>query len=504
MKKNIIICRPFIFLFTVFLFGILESCNAPYVKGDVNEPILSDQNLHQYFDLEAEQGFSGVIAIMRPHHDILYKCIGFSDKEQQIQNDLNTIFDIGSLTKQFTGAAILKLEMQGKLSVKDSLFRYFPDIPTDKSNITIHQLLTHSSGFPKRIGSDLENIRKEDFIMRVFNTPLVSAPGTLYEYSHLGYSFLGVLIESVSGMTYEEFLFKNFFKPLGMNSTGYVLPNWDLSKVANGYRKCKNWGKPMDLSWGPSGPFWNLKANAGLLSTASDLMTWHTALKGDKILSDSAKEKFLFKHIKEGNKSHSYYSYGWMVTTSLRGTMAYAHEGGNGKFFSDWINYPHEQVSILVLTNEYRPGKRRGRAGNLEVASEIARILFYPHHELTIQMKTYDCFDNLPDSRIGKIAAEFITCISSGNEDDINNIIDNYFGSYLMNKYSRSYIVDQLKGSQRDAGLARINQVAITDRSFMEIELLRISDQVKIDVYLSFDKEDAYKIRGFRYNSPDS
>lgn len=485
----------FLLVLALALLGITFSCNSPESSaGDEYSP--EEQKLDHYIDLEAGQGLSGIIAVLKSSGDIFYKAAGFADREQQVGIDENTVFDIGSLTKQFTGAALLKLEMDGKLSVDDSLSSFFENLPPDKAAITIHQLLTHSSGFPKRIGSDFENLKKEEFLNRAFNTPLLYNPGERFEYSHSGYSLLGILIERVSGLSYESYLNKAFFTPLGMNHTGYVIPSWDPNQVANGYRKCKNWGKPMDLSWGPEGPYWNLKANAGLLSTASDLMIWRKSLDSNIILSDSAKKKFLERHIREGEAS-SFYGYGWMVTTSQRGTIAYAHEGGNGKFFSDWINYPQESVSILVLMNDYRPN-------NWNIASEVARILFYPNHEPEIQLQTIHCYDSLPNSQIGRIAGNFISLLSLQDAKSINPFIDLHIGKYLKERNTPDRINGVLEVIQNDCGPVRIGQVIVTDNSYMELECYRLTDQQRIQIQISFDKEDDYKIRRFRYNSNDS
>ncbi|MCK5820861.1 MAG: beta-lactamase family protein [Bacteroidales bacterium] len=483
-------------LIVVLLMGVFQYCNSSNSELNQKSSLL-DEKIVQYCDLEGERGFSGVVAIKRPNQDIFYKSIGYSDQSLLIENDQNTVFDIGSLTKQFTGAAILKLEMLGMLTVEDSLVKYFPDIPDDKNGITIHHLLTHSAGFTERIGSDRESLQKDEFLRRAFNTDLLFSPGTKFGYSHLGYSLLGVLIEKVTGNSYETFLKENIFDPVGMINTGYVLPDWDLSKVANGYRKCKNWRKPMDLSWGAEGPYWNLKANAGLLSTAADLMNWHTALENNTILDEDATSKFLEKHIRESDSSSSYYSYGWVINSSYRGTQAYAHDAGNGIFFSDWINYPQEQVSILVLMNDYRPGSR-------SVASELAWILFYPDHEYNIQLKTVNCFDSLPDSRIGEVAGHFVTMLSSGSEEDVEYLTTEYLGEYLLGKYSNDKIYNELRRVQKDAGPSRLSQIIVIGNDYMEIKLNRIADDARIELRIRFDKEDNYKIRRFMYNSNDS
>lgn len=478
----------------LFFLGLATSnCFRPDGAGkETSAPYMN--KLADYIEMEKELGFSGVIAIRNGSQEAYYHAAGFSDKEQAIRNQATTVFDIGSLTKQFTGAALLQLEQEGLIKVTDSLHRFFSDIPQDKSTITIHQLLVHSSGFPRRLGSDFEKLTKNKFIERAFHLPLDFTPGEKYSHSHVGYSLLGIIIENVSGMTYEEFLKDRFFDPLEMDQTGYVLPSWNMRDIAKGYRKCTNWGRPMDLNWGPEGPYWNLKANGGLLSHAVDLMKWHDALETNRIFSEEVMKRYLTPFIKEGRDASSYYSYGWMITKSLRGTAVYAHEGGNGKFLSDWINYPQEKVSVLVLSNEWIPGY-------WNIASQVARILFYPHHEPEVQLKQLDCFTDFPDSKPGRIARQLIGFLTSENNLDPFALADSVFGSYVNKKYPKERIVGTINACKDDCGPAELKEITLFNHDFMEIELTRVRDQQRIQVQISFDKEDSYLIKKLRYNS---
>jgi len=472
------------------LLGIATNC----VHQDATEIQSStlELKIDEYLSLEAQQGFSGVVAIRTESGQMIYRAYGYSDKERVLENNVKTVFDIGSLTKQFTGAAILKLEEEGLLSVNDSIIKFFPTIPDDKKNITIHQLLTHSSGLPFSLGSDFEKLNSGIFIERTFATDLLFTPGEKYSHSHAGYSFLGIIIEKVSGMKYEEYLRNRFFTPLGMSSTGYVLPNWDFSNIANGYRKCRNWGKPMDLNWGTEGPYWNLKANAGLLSTAEDLMKWQEALKSNTILKEEELEKFFYPHIREGEAS-SHYSYGWVIIKSTRGTDVYAHEGGNGKFLSDWINYPDDNVSVLVLSNDWRPGYDR-------IATELAKITFFPHHEPEINLINVEC--SFPENRIGKYAQEFIDLLIKGDSTLVEDYATRSMGTYVFNKYSNDFLFGTLKFIQKDCGPITINRIFVINNRFMEINASRISDNQDIKIQFTFDKDDSYKIKQLWYKSP--
>lgn len=145
--------------------------------------------LDTYFSKNIKNGFAGSVLVSKEGRIILSKGYGFSDIEKKIPNTSNTIFDIGSNTKQFTATAILKLVELKKLKLSDSLHIYFKNIPNDKKDITIHQLLTHSSGLPPYSGNDFDIISKKDFLQSVFRLELVSTPGPEYNYSNVGIVF---------------------------------------------------------------------------------------------------------------------------------------------------------------------------------------------------------------------------------------------------------------------------------------------------------------------------
>ncbi|MFO7615786.1 MAG: serine hydrolase domain-containing protein, partial [Bacteroidales bacterium] len=171
-------------------------------QPEMQDPVIS--KIAGYLEREGENGFSGTVLVKVPGQPVFTAAYGFSNEEQNIRNTSETVYDIGSLTKQFTAAAILKLEMAGSLSVNDKIGRYLPDMQSDKSEITVHQLLTHTSGLPFQIGTDNEVISRTDLIRRVSESTLASRPGESYLFSNVGYNLLGVIIEEVSGMKYEK------------------------------------------------------------------------------------------------------------------------------------------------------------------------------------------------------------------------------------------------------------------------------------------------------------
>jgi len=315
------------------------------------------KNLEQYLQSLEKKGFYGTILVSRNTEIIQQRTFGMRDRFKGLKNEDHTIFDIGSITKQFTATAILKLEMQGKLSVDHPISDYLSGVPEDKKNITLHQLLTYTAGLVDSVGSDYEEISVTDFLERVFSTELKSPIGQRFRYSNVGYSLLSIIIENVSGMGYEAFLRQELFRPAGMQSTGYVLPTWNRETIAKGYSKKKEHNKPNEEHWDKDGPFLNLKGNGGILSNALDLHKWHLALLQNRILDENAKKKLFYPHVPEDASGESFYAYGWVNMPFGPETTAIWHNGGNGIFFADFWRFDKDAIAVIVLTNKYRGGR---------------------------------------------------------------------------------------------------------------------------------------------------
>jgi CubicO group peptidase (beta-lactamase class C family) len=402
----------------------------------------------------SQRGFNGAVLVAHGK-DIFKKGYGFSDKENQTPCTPQTVFDIGSVTKQFTGAAILKLEMQGKLSVNDRITKYFDNVPADKQSITIHQLLTHSGGFSQSLGDDYTPLTKADFINDALQSKLLFTPGGQYEYSNVGYSLLAAIIEKTSEMTYEQYLNRNLFKPAGMNNTGYKLPNWNETDIAAGYNSDIRWGKPNEKPWGDSGPYWNLLGNGGILSTVEDLYKWHVALLGDRILDRAAKEKYYKRYIEEGPGAGSYYGYGWAIFPTPRNTWLITHNGGNGMFFCDFLRYLDEDVTIIVLCNSYRQEFRN-------IAREIALSIFNPGHKpyMDIQDKKFTSLEQHPDKELIK---KFVDAIFSGDNNKIEQMVRGSFSKKMINFVPMEKHIEMLSRLKQDLSSGEISGVYQTD-----------------------------------------
>lgn len=392
------------------------------------------KQIKKYLSDIENAGFNGAVLIDLNGSIIILDGFGFSDREKQIKNTPTTIFDIGSISKQFTSAAILKLEMQGKLSTEDKISVYFPNVPEAKKNITIHQLLRHRSGLTDNVGEDYEKITKGEFIDKVFTAPLHYEVDSEYFYSNVGYSLLAMIIEKVSGKTYEEYLYKNLWKPVQMEMTGYARPNFDEKKIAVGYTENDSiWGKPNDKPWDKTAPYWHLTGNGGILSTTEDLLKWHKGLASNTILSKEATQKLYLPILEKDETEEYYYGYGWVVENTNRNTTKISHNGSNGIFFSDFYRFIDEDVTILHLTNKLHPNFSNL---NQELAKMIFNADYKPNIPTEDNEKNRDFTDQIVEtiSNQGLEQAKFEYVNRKPNEDILEFRMRRKGSEYLKNK----------------------------------------------------------------------
>ncbi|WP_394747553.1 serine hydrolase [Spongiimicrobium salis] len=353
------------FLIALVFFGSLVT-NAQQISG--HNPLKS--KLDNYLNAGVENGFSGSVLVAQKGKILLAKGYGMAHKEKNIPFTTTTVSTIGSVTKQFTATAILKLVELNKLKVTDSIHQFFNNLPEDKKNISIHQLLTHTAGLVDVIGhGDFDDIPKDQFFKTLFATTLLHQPGSKYAYSNSGYSILARIIEIVSGQDYEHFLNQHLFKPAGMRKTGYFIPHWNEDTVANGYyHNITNVGTMLSRYEKMEKVTWTLKGNGGIHSTIEDMYKWYLALKNNTILPKALFEKLTMPYVLEYEGQSSYYAYGWAIYNSDRDTKIISHNGGNAIFFHDFIWLPKEDVLILLFTN--------ASSRENEVAWPIKRMLF--------------------------------------------------------------------------------------------------------------------------------
>jgi CubicO group peptidase (beta-lactamase class C family) len=328
--------------------------NAREVKADHDTTARIDEYL---IKLEKEKNFSGGLLIVKGGNKWFCKGYGWADREQGIPFTPGTRASMGSITKAFTAAAIMKLQEQNRLSLNDALVKFFPSVPPDKAGITIHQLLTHSAGFGEFVepdGGDYEVLEREAFLQRLFTAPLVSKPGTKGIYSNVGMSLLGIIMEQVSGMDYEAFLRKFLFEPAGIKHIGYCFPPSAEDTIAVGYRNSNRWGTHQErFERAGGGPYWNLKANGGLEATLEDMFLWINAISHHTLLTAASTEKMFTPHVQEeGYQGMYFFGYGCNISRSRRNTPVIGNGGSNGIYFARLMRLPEEDLVFYLVTNE--------------------------------------------------------------------------------------------------------------------------------------------------------
>lgn len=266
---------------------------------------------------EENRGLSGVLLIRAGNDDLLYEAYGYADREAKRPMTVETAFDIGSLVKPITAAAILRLEQDGKLSTNDPLSKFFPNAPDDKRDITINQLLRHSAGFEDIFGNDYDVVARDWFLDKALHSSLIAKPGSKEEYSNAGYSLLAVIVEVASGQSYEAYVNRHILKPAGTSEIGYIIPHWKSEQLAVGYLGDQRWGTPLDHPWAKDGPSWNLRGNGGMLATAKQMCLWYEALFDGKIIGGKQLDAYLAFDA-DGSKP--------------AGNRQLGHAGGNGVF----------------------------------------------------------------------------------------------------------------------------------------------------------------------------
>ncbi len=317
-------------------------------------PLVSfTQNLEEKFDALLQEKYKpdgpGATVLVAKKGKILYhKAFGLANMELEVPMKPDNIFEIGSITKQFTSVAILMLMEQGKLTIRDEITKFIPDYPTHGKTITIHHLLNHTSGIKSYTSMNLSEIAAKDMtpteIIDYFkNEPMDFDPGEEWKYNNSGYIILGYIIEKVSGQSYEDFVEQHIFKKLQMNNSRYGSKSEIIKNRASGYQTKDGYINSAYLSM--TLPY----AAGSLMSTVEDLHTWQNAINTNVLVKAETIQK-AFQNTTLNNKKPTHYGYGWTVN-KVNGTPSIEHGGGIFGYTSYQIYVPKDDVHVAILTN---------------------------------------------------------------------------------------------------------------------------------------------------------
>jgi CubicO group peptidase (beta-lactamase class C family) len=335
----------------LFMLLLLLLCNVTFSQSKADQ---IDQLISKY----AEYGkFNGSVLVSDQGKIIYKKGFGMANMEWDIPNAPDTKHRLGSITKQFTAMLILQLAEAGKIDLQTPVTKYLPEYPKESGDkITIHHLLTHTSGipnytsFPKFFEDESRTPYTPDEFLKVFeDKDLDFEPGKQFSYSNSGYFLLGVLAEKLTGKSYEDLLHEKVFKPLSMNATGYDNHADILKNRATGYEKqAGNYvnSRYLDMSI----PY----AAGSLYSTAEDLYLWDQALYTNTILSQKYMELYFKPYISAWGDNH--YAYGWGVGyenlgKSTDSIYTISHGGGINGFNTNIARTPSDKSLVVLLNN---------------------------------------------------------------------------------------------------------------------------------------------------------
>jgi CubicO group peptidase (beta-lactamase class C family) len=290
------------------------------------------------------------LAVIKNGEIVLAKGYGLANVEHQVPVKPETVFQSGSMGKQFTATAVMMLVEEGKLSLDDRITKFFPDAPDTWRNITVRHLLTHTSGmgdYPDDF--DLRRDYTEDeLVQRIKTIPLAFQPGEKWSYSNLAYVTLGILIHKVSGKFYGDFLQERVFKPLGM-TTARVISEADIvPNRAAGYRLVD--GELKNQDW--VSPTLNTTADGALYLTVYDMAKWDAALYTEKLLKRSSLDQ-MWTAVKLNDGKTFPYGFGWALG-EIRGHRVVEHGGAWQGFKSQISRYVDDKLTVVVFANQAR------------------------------------------------------------------------------------------------------------------------------------------------------
>lgn len=339
-----------------------EPAPAPPVATDTPAAVpnaLADAVDALFKDAAANDKFSGSVVVVDGGKQVFEKGYGFADRDAMRKNAPDTLFRVGSVSKQFAAAAILSLVQDGKLALTDPLSKFFPDYPKanlvmDGQEVTFHHLLSHTSGLPDpRLTASFKSavwrrvIAPSEQVDFAKGLPLVRKPGSAYEYVNYNFLLAAMIVEQISAQPYETYLRKRFFEPLGMKDTGTLLPAGDAGRAAVGYSADAAGTftaladdpifKDRDVSF--------MFGSGQIYSTVRDLALWDRALTGEKVLK-AVERDLLFKPNLQN------YGYGWVIQKQTGVTIEW-HNGAISPlgFTALVVRVPAKDRFVAYLSN---------------------------------------------------------------------------------------------------------------------------------------------------------
>jgi CubicO group peptidase (beta-lactamase class C family) len=316
------------------------------------------------YQVEQQKIPGAAVAVVKDGKVLLAKGYGQANVEHRVPVTPDTIFQSGSVGKQFTAAAVMLMAEQGKLSLDDPLPKFFPDAPAHWSGIRVRHLLTHTSGIPDYTGGSIDYRKdhsEEDLLRMAYALKPEFAPGARWNYSNTAYVLLGILVGKASGTFYGDVLREQVFKPLGMKTARVISERDIVPNRAAGYELDE--GELKNQNW--VAPTLNTTADGSLYLSLRDLIAWDAGVRERKILKPASWDLVLSPVALNSGKTYPY-GFGWAVNV-VNGRRVEAH-GGSWQGFQTFIGrFPDDGLSVIVLAN-------LAQAEPVEIAEEVVGL----------------------------------------------------------------------------------------------------------------------------------
>ncbi|UCD23105.1 MAG: beta-lactamase family protein [Gemmatimonadota bacterium] len=346
-----------ILISTAMLFSA-ATASAQLVQPSAAALAELDQRIETYMHESNIPG--GLVAVASRGRIVHLKAYGLANVELSVPVTDSTVFEIGSISKQFVSAAVMLLVQDGGLEVDDPIHQYLPDLPSEWLGVTVRHLMTHTSGIPdyEEIATyDIYGFRltPEEVIRIAHSRPVDFAPGQGWYYSNTGYFLLSMIVERIEGKPLGEVLRSRIFEPLGMNQTRLADPEAIIPHRASGY-----WVNKVGelINRRPTETSSTLGAG-GILSSTYDLAKWDAALYGDRLLSAESKSSMWTATILP-NGEDTGYGFGWGLRP-YEGLTSQNHGGQVAGFVANFARFPEQEAAIIVFLNRYRVSSGRLR-----------------------------------------------------------------------------------------------------------------------------------------------
>lgn len=336
-----------VFLFTVFSISVYADKIDDRVQA-----IMTERHIP-----------GAAIAVIKSGRVVRVKGYGVASLEFNVPVTIETVFEIGSVSKQMTAAGIMLLVQEGKVNLDERILKYLPNTPDAWKDVTVRHLLTHTSGVKSYTSLDgfelSQRMTMDDFIKKLSPHPLEFIPGERNIYSNSGFNLLAYIIQTQSGKKYFDYMREKIFVPLGMTKTSDRDPQFVIPLRANGYE----WRD--DRFNGRDGSLTDLMGAGSIVSTINDMTRWEAALRGNKLLNAESK-KLIWTQFTFNNGKLSPFGLGWRIS-DVRGHKLIGHTGQTAGFGAAIFRYVNDDVTVIALTNLGESGM-----GSL-IAADVAK-----------------------------------------------------------------------------------------------------------------------------------